>query len=52
MKGSNLLLQYWIDNNGFIKLNPKIKLIMTFRHNNLHIYNKAIDIWKKLKTTK
>ncbi len=52
MKGSDLLLQYWIDNEGFIKLNPKIKLIMTFKHNNLHIYNKAIDIWKKLKTTK
>lgn len=52
MKGTDLLLQYWIDNNGFIDLNPNIKLIMTFKHNNLHIYNKAIDIWKKLKITK
>lgn len=52
MKGSELLLKYWIDNNGFIDINPNIKLIMTFRHNNLSIYNKALDLWKKLKTTK
>lgn len=44
LKGTDLLVDYWLKNDGFLKINPKLILIITFNPQN----NKYMNFWKKL----
>lgn len=48
LKGTDILVKYWLKNDGFLKINPKLILVITF--NPLH--KKYKDFWKKLNPVK
>lgn len=48
MKGTDLLLKYWIDNGGFLNIDPSIKLFITVKKSLYSNYNKGIDYWNSL----
>ena len=48
LKGTDLLVKYWLKNDGFLKINSKLILIITFNPQN----NQYKDFWKKLNPVK
>lgn len=48
LKGTDLLVKYWMNNNGFLRINSKLILVITFNP----LKKKYINFWKKLKPMK
>jgi hypothetical protein len=46
MKGTDMVLKYWVANNGFQHLNPDVQLLVTYNQ------PRPMPYWKKLRPTK